>query len=136
MKLWRANRLIAAAAHLALLLAVCAPVVSRLMLPNGMVMNDHAMMAMTISDAIAMSHCPAKDMASVEKHPAGQSPVDACEYCSLFAHLPYVVAFAATLAILPALPAPAFPATRAQLGEETSHLAFRPRGPPTALVPA
>lgn len=133
MKFWRANRLITVAAHLALLLALCAPFVSRLMLPDSRAMN-HPGMTMPMSGDMTMSAHLRTDVTGIENHADDRTPLDACVYCSLFAHLPYVVAFAATLAILPPLPAQLFPASRVCRTEPPSHLAFRPRGPPVTFV--
>jgi hypothetical protein len=127
------RRLICVAAHLALLLAVCAPVVSRLLMPDSMVMNARAM---TTPGNPTTTHGAAMDTQGTAQHPDGKLPSDACAYCSLFAQLPYAVAVAATLATLPALPVPLFPATQVQIGDQPLLLAFRPRGPPADPVPA
>ncbi|MEO9078209.1 MAG: DUF2946 family protein [Rhodanobacter sp.] len=133
MTVWRANRLVAVAAHLALLLALCAPFVSRLMLPDSGAMN-HPGMTMPMSGDMTISDHPFTNVAGMENHAADRSPLDACTYCSLFAHLPYLVAFAATLAMLPPLPTQRFLASRVWPAEQLSHLAFRPRGPPVIFV--
>jgi hypothetical protein len=130
------QRWIAVAAHLALLLAMGAPTVSRWMLPDGRGANHRTVaaagrgMAMPLSGGMPMPHGTATDPGGATGHPDGQDPGDACGYCFLFVHSPLVATVAATLATLPPLPAPAFPAARATLREQPAHLAFRPRGPP------
>lgn len=128
MKLRGYRRLIAVAAHLALLLAVCAPVASRLLMPGNMAMNAQVMT--TPGEPTATRNAAAMDTQGTAQHPDGKLPTDACAYCSLFAQLPYVVTFAATVATLPALPVPLFPTAQVKLGDQPALLAFRPRGPP------
>lgn len=142
MRTWGTHRLVAVVAHVALLLALCVPVASRVLMPAGMnvtmdcgsmAMAGHDM-AMPMVDGMMTLHA-GEDAGHASRHPPhGRSPGDACAYCSLFAHLPCVMAIAATLATLPQLPTWLFPASRVVLEEPSAHLAFRPRGPPQSLV--
>lgn len=107
------QRHMAMAAWLALLLAICMPVASRLRMPSAAA--DAAMAGMCMPDHSA---------------PDAGVPLDACGYCSLFAHVPYVAMVVAGMALLPALPVPApvrMPYARAlQHADAWSY----PRGPP------
>ena len=145
MKSWASHRVIAVAAHLALLLAVCVPVASRVMGSSviaatafeSMAAAGHVVlleMTVPMSAGMVMPDGSTSEGRQHGHHPGRRAPMDACAYCSLFAHLPCVVAFAATLATLPDLPAPTFLAQRIAVAERPVHLAFRPRGPPTILA--
>jgi hypothetical protein len=126
------HRLIAIAAHFALLMAVCAPVVSRLLMV-------HEMSGGRAAHASSMQHMHHRmslpDESATSTHsPDGKSPMDACGYCSFFAHAPISPTIVPTLAVLPPLPSPKIPATVAEGLRHVTDASFRPRGPPNDLV--
>ncbi|TAL86195.1 MAG: DUF2946 domain-containing protein [Rhodanobacter sp.] len=126
------HRLIAIAAHFALLLAVCAPAVSRLLVVHGMSGGSAA----NASSMQHMRHGPSMpDESATSTHrPDGKTPMDACGYCTFFAHAPISQTVVPTLAILPPLPTAKIPATVAEGLRHVTDASFRPRGPPTHLV--
>ncbi|WP_414649065.1 DUF2946 family protein [Dyella sp.] len=132
------RRWIALAAHFALLLSMCAPMVSRWLMLDGMTGDCPAVVmdggAMVMPDGMTMPQTSSLHLDHAGQHPDGESAGDACGYCSLLAHSPLVVVVAATLATLPPLPAPTLPATDATLSEQPASLAFRSRGPPALLA--
>ncbi|MBE1162247.1 DUF2946 family protein [Dyella acidiphila] len=109
------QRQIAVAAWLALLLAICMPVIARVHMssPSG----DTTMAGMT--------------MPQPDQHtPNSGDPLDACGYCSLFAHAPYVALLAVCMAMLPALPSPLTVKACSAPIPWRAESAFEPRGPP------
>lgn len=131
MKSSRLHRLIAAAAHLALLFAVCTPVVSRLLMVHEMGGGTaHASAMHDMHHGMDM----ANGSAMPGHHPDGKAPMDACGYCSFFAHAPIAPVIVPTIAVLPPLPAPKMPTMVAEGVRHVTHASFRPRGPPADFV--
>lgn len=126
------HRVIAIAAHFALLLAVCAPVVSRLLMIHDMGSGgaSHAAAMHDIHNVMTMP-----DGTVMPAHPpGGKTPMDACGYCSFFAHAPISPTIVPTMAILPPLPALIISAIATEVFRPVAHAPFRARGPPHYLV--
>lgn len=134
MVFWAKNRWIAMAAHWALWIAIVSPVVSQTLATPHLPFECGSATALGALDHA--SDMPGMMMTGpdADHHASdGLAPGDVCGYCSLFAHLPFALAFAASLATLPPLPHPPRAEPSAQPTAWRADFAFESRGPPPHL---
>ncbi len=126
---WAKTRWIAWAARCALWLAIVSPVVSQVLASPTLPYACGTAAELSMLNHAAM-HGDAGNHAAMD---GGQAPGDVCGYCSLFAHFPFALTLAATLATLPALPVPARRHVPARPATWRPDFAFDSRGPPSRL---